>query len=43
MDWYKQKQRAKQKAIDRYIKIYKKLPQPKIIRNFVKSLNKDIK
>ena len=43
MEWYKTKQRAKQKAMDKYIKIYKVKPPPQFIRDIIKDIAKDRK
>lgn len=40
MEWYKIKQRAKQKAVDKYKKIYKVKPPSKFMRDFIKDLRK---
>lgn len=43
MEWYKAKQRAKQKAMDKYIRIYKAKPPPQFIRDIIKDIAKDRK
>ncbi len=41
MDWFKEFQRKNQKIRDRYIKIHKKEPTPKCIRDIFKAVKKD--